>query len=473
MKKIDKTINLLETIFKCIYVFHLIFSFTCLGAGNSVTSIITLLLGGLLIIYRLINYKTYIKVKGEKLLLCFLISYIVSFSVFYKYGIYDEIKVLVWMSIQFILLYAIEPSKNIDKIKKEIKYIFITIITSVTIMNFINLILLINNYSAYYNALDGNTYILGIAEWGRLYGIAVDPNYVSVVSIVAIIAAIYILKNNKNIFIKIVLILSVILQFIFIAFAQSRTALVSFIAGIVIYYLFEIIYKFKQKNSIKNILIILLKIVIYSLIIILGSKLLVSGYNYIKKYEITEIEEVQTETLTKTQEEPQKVQEENSSIEIKREENISGDISNRRFDIWYSGYEIFELVPILGIGFGHFATYAIENIPSTYIVNNDLAVFTAFHNTIIDVLVSQGIVGIIILILFIIVIIKEMFKITNIKEKDIEIVIILITICATIGCSAMFLSHIFYVNTPTTAIFWLTLGCIIYFLEKEESKGND
>lgn len=452
MKKIEKTIDILEIIFKCTYIFHLIFSFTCLGAGNPVTSIITLLLGGALVIYRIINYKKYINFKGEKLLLSFLISYFLSFVIFYRYGIYDEIKVLIWMSIQFILLYAIDINKSAEKMKKEINYVFITIISNVTIMNLINFILLINNYSSYYTALDGQTYILGIAQWGRLYGIVTDPNYISVLSIVAIVAAIYLFINYKNIITKILLIISIILQFIFIAFAQSRTAIVSAIAGIIVYCIFVFITKFKNQKNIKKIFMLLLKIVICSVIIFIVIKLLILGYNKM----------ISAESST------------SALIEIKREETISGDISNRRYDIWYSGYEIFKKVPIIGVGFGHFAQYAIENIPSTYIVNNDFSVFTAFHNTVIDVLASQGIIGIIILILFCSIIIKEIVKFSNLEDENKNIVIILITICATIACSAMFLSHVFYVNTPTTAVFWLVLGYLVYFLrDNKENKENE
>ena len=473
MKIINKRIDLLETIFKCIYIFHLIFAFTCFGAGNSITSTLTLFLGGILILYRVINYKKYIQVKGEKLLLIFLVSYIISFMIFYKYGIFDEIKALIWMTIQFILLYAIDINKGIEKIKKEMNYILITIISTVTVMNLINVILLISNYSSYYTALDGNVYILGIANWGRLYGITVDPNYVSVVSIVAMIASMYLFKECKNIFLKIILTISVVLQFIFIAFAQSRTAVVTLISGILCYYILKMVCSFKEQRNIKIIFKMFLKMICGSIMVIVMMKILISGYNVLMNYTIEEtnpavkIEEIEkTEKIEKVEE----IKTEKQPIEIKREETIEGDISNRRFDIWYSGYEIFQKHPIIGIGFGHFAEYALEECPATYIVNNDLAIFSAFHNTIIDVLVSQGIVGIIILVCFVVIIIKELFKITNLSGKNREIIIMLTTICTTIACSAMFLSHVFYVNTPSTAMFWLFLGYMIYFLNKKESE---
>lgn len=90
------------------------------------------------------------------------------------------------------------------------------------------------------------------------------------------------------------------------------------------------------------------------------------------------------------------------NLGIGREQDLSGDFSNRRFDIWESGIEVFQTSPIFCVGFRNIVPAAEEKAPNTYIINNDQVKFESFHNMFVDVLVSQGIVGIVIFLSFVI-----------------------------------------------------------------------
>ena len=158
------------------------------------------------------------------------------------------------------------------------------------------------------------------------------------------------------------------------------------------------------------------------------------------------------------------------NISIGREEMLTEDISNRRFDIWKSGLEIFKDTWFFGISFGNVVPYALENVSETYIVSNDFAVFDAFHNTVVDVFVAQGILGVLIIGYFGVTTLISIIK-YKLKENDIEderTVNVLFSICILIAVSAMFLSHIFYVNVPTTCTFWMILGYLIVIIEKSK-----
>ena len=72
--------------------------------------------------------------------------------------------------------------------------------------------------------------------------------------------------------------------------------------------------------------------------------------------------------------------EESNHLEIGREQDISGDISNRRFSIWKSGIDLFAESPLIGVGgYSNIVTFAQENIPTTYLVANDYKIFDSFH----------------------------------------------------------------------------------------------
>ena len=108
-------------------------------------------------------------------------------------------------------------------------------------------------------------------------------------------------------------------------------------------------------------------------------------------------------------------------------------------------------------------------MPDTYIVSNDYKKFNAFHNMFVDVLVSQGIIGIgivaAIAIFFAVQVIrkrKELF----LEGKNADTVGMLFSCILMLLVSSLFLSEIFYVNNVCTYIFWLLLGYLYYFLKK-------
>ena len=85
--------------------------------------------------------------------------------------------------------------------------------------------------------------------------------------------------------------------------------------------------------------------------------------------------------------------------------------------------------------------------------------FDAFHNMIMDLLASQGIVGI---VLFIFIIIHSLesiikcFRFASVKKKN-ECAY-LFSVCMAVVASSMFVSEILYVNNQITVIFWILWG---------------
>lgn len=87
---------------------------------------------------------------------------------------------------------------------------------------------------------------------------------------------------------------------------------------------------------------------------------------------------------------------------IGREQDIESDVSNRRFDLWKSGLEIYRLKPIFGVSIFNAVAFAQEQLPTTYLINNDAGIFDSLHNAFLNVLMGQGIVGFVIFMIFIV-----------------------------------------------------------------------
>ena len=104
MKKLDMTMERLTTVFKWLYLIHILF------AGNSViydtpieklTSILVLGLGAVVVLWRFINAKNYVKYPFIKLYAIFAAAFALTLLVNFRYGWIANAKVLIWMTLQF------------------------------------------------------------------------------------------------------------------------------------------------------------------------------------------------------------------------------------------------------------------------------------------------------------------------------------------------------------------------------------
>ena len=152
-------------------------------------------------------------------------------------------------------------------------------------------------------------------------------------------------------------------------------------------------------------------------------------------------------------------------------DDMEEDPSNRRFDIWNSGIEIFSENKICGVGRFNFLSYAEKNLPETYIVNNNFQKFDSMHNMPLDVLVSQGLIGF--LILFAVVINSAIYIGKNIgvwAPQDGLLAICLFAIIIANGVSSIFLSTVVYINSPATYIFWVCFGYFMRMVKLQENR---
>lgn len=163
-------------------------------------------------------------------------------------------------------------------------------------------------------------------------------------------------------------------------------------------------------------------------------------------------------------------QDEEINIIDRTGDELENDISNRRFDLWKSGIEVWQNAPLFGISHRNIVPFALENTPETYLVNNDMVGnFNTTHNTYIDILLSQGIVGALIFITFIVCVVwlvfKKMFILPGEKyctpENNLRFGLVL-----SFACAAFFVLEIMYINTPGAFLFWISLSGLVKNLKE-------
>lgn len=439
---------------------------------------LALILGAMLLAYRFI-FKRHAFFRKELIILSlFILSYVVSSLLNIRYGYYENIKVTVFLAFDFFLLFPTNKEVGIDVYKRQFHWLLNIFIFVATVSSIISLIMMIHGYGEIVYLPPNNLQVLHGFMWGRLFGIYYDPNYGSTFAAIAIIASMYFLMRGRSKLLKWIYILSVPFNFLYIVFSDSRTGVLALFIGSV---LFSFLCIYKRKKWFWNIFCI----VALGMLCFWVPGIIKDGYNnYIETQNAIKQEEVQKET--NVQQDPSKsseqaeaqtsepaVENETPSQDVEeqkvgREQDLEDDFSNRRFDLWGSGIEIFKEEPIFGVSFKNLIPFMHDKLPNTYALKNDnYTEFDNMHNIIFNVLPSQGIVGIIILgIAFLWFLLKIRVLIFCREMSDQTFIAVLLGVCGTVAVSMMTVTDCIYTITPSSILFWISLGLLLKCLDE-------
>ena len=454
MELIKKNTYVMDIPFKIVYFIFAFFTYCNLTFMKPIMSyaVIAILGFGVLAgIPRLFKWKGYIKTPGFIFAILFLISFVLSAVLNIEYGYADNFKGLVWMGFHFCLLFACDVNRSEEEYKKEFHILMGFFMAVMLIMSTASLVQFVTNYSLEEYSPEV-TRLAGLV-WGRLWGVFRDPNYASVFAVISVLLSVYFFSKIKRIIFRVLFALNIFIQLAYIAFSDSRTGLVTLLATVFAYVYLVALKKVKKEKLAKYVICVILAIAISVASVAITVCIKDVGGNFVvSQYE--KLDDPQVET---------------PDLDGGREEDIKTDISNRRFDIWKSGVEIFMESPVIGVSFYNLKQFALEVLPETYLVNNDHGQFNNMHNMLFNLLAGQGAIGMILLIAFgifaIVYILKRIFKVDG--DDYNYLVIMLVCIIASFS-SSMFLTDVIYVNSPTSIIFWLFLGYILHYFKRKD-----
>lgn len=455
-KLLNKNLYIMELPYKIVYFIFAIFTYCNLTFMQPIMSVAvnaTLLFGAFAIGLRVFKLKGYLKTPGLVFAIAFFVSFIISALLNIEYGYADNFKGLVWMGLHFFTIFACDTDRDIEDYKKEFNVIAIFYLAVFFVMSFVGIIQYIMNYSfEQYN--ESYTRLAGFV-WGRLWGMYRDPNYGSVFATIAVAFSIYYFRKNKNTILRSILVFNIAIQIIYIALSGSRTGMLTVFVCLFCYSYLLLIKKFKLKKVINVTLS-----VIISVSVAVAAVVVISGVQQVNSI-ITEMR------MDNDSDDPK----DSPDFEELREQDLENDISNRRFDLWKSGIEIFAQKPVFGVSFYNLQQYALEEMPETYLVNNDHGLFNNMHNMIFNIIPAQGTVGTLIFIglavFAVVYIFKNIFK----EDENYEYLVIMTVCVACSLVSSMFVSDVIYVNSPTSLLFWLFLGYMFHYFYNKRGNG--
>ncbi len=489
-------------IFRLYYMLYVLVAFTALLNGKRWFPLATVLLvvtGAIVGIWMIVNYKMYLKTKNVILIILFLLSYAFSSVMNIQYGYIGNLVEMLWIGFTMAIMYIGVDIYTETEVKKEFSILAKVYVGYVLALCIISIWMYFLGES--YKFIDdyGMDREIGY-KWARLLGAFDDPNHGATIVSVGIVLTIYLITTTKKIIWRILMTIAVVIQYIYIILSDSRTGMIA-IAIAVLVGLGIILYRFisKRRNNLVGgiisglICVICLVALIPSTIAIKeGMKqinIAIQGTDQIELIEEKErklekdlnkgnrqvvkmVAEINlTPNVTQTNDEVVRLTTKLELEEIAREADKKDDISNGRFDIWVSGLEVVNTTPIYGTSFRNIVPYTKDKLPDTYIVNLDEgAVYESLHNSIMDVLVSQGLIGIIILCLFIYNTFTYTWKQWKYKNmENFTVQLTCFTILMSLFGASMFLSMVFYINSPQTYMFWLCMGYFMVLLKEDSS----
>lgn len=466
--------------FKILYLIYLLLAFNSFvnakGWMNLASYVITAL-GAVLILWMGVFYKRYRRVHNRFLLLAFVVSYCVSAAAHISYGLVENVKGLIWLLIPLIIVYASAFDMSREEIRREMRWLSGIYILYCTVANLVSLSMVYWGRMYEFQDKAGNFHVIGY-RWNRLWGIYDDPNHGATITMIALFMLLYFLADIKKIWKKVLLFLVFIINYIYIVLSDSRTGIVGLAAGLLCGGLFWV---FVNRGAAgRKALVRVAGVVGFTLVLAAGTFGVKTLYQPIDEKIVVQLNE-----KTKREAAEKNAQKNTANSTSKntmgntikkepnlREQDITEDYSNGRLSIWKDGLEIVASSPIIGVGFRNIVPYTLEHFPDNYLVNNEQeGQYDSLHNLELDILVSQGIVGILIfLALFVNICVMIVRRAGRIRVEDRKEGTLAFAAVASLGAAVTFLSFIFYVNAPQNFCFWLFLGYLMRICQLTEDE---
>lgn len=454
--------------FKLYYLIYILFAFNAFVNETPLMRYGTLLLtaaGLVMVLLMAARFRTYLKMYHIWLIGAFLASYVLSSLMTYRYGITDNAKEIVWLLLTMVFLYASSYTYTAKEMNQEFCVLSAVWVVYCALANAVSISMIVwgREYGIEIVSETGKLdYKLIGFKWGRLWGIYDDPNHGAVIAVAAIFLALYLMRIMKRKWLKALWILTIPVQFVYLVLSDSRTGLVTLGVGIFCWCVLLGYSKYKNKGYSPR------KAAAVSILFgfLLACVCIGAAYGAKQQYNRMDQKIVaffnRGSGSTSANKKP--------SAQVGRKKDLVEDTTNGRFRIWASGLEITKTRPIFGTSFRNMTVYAQENLPETYLVNNpEGAKYDSLHNSVLDILVSQGIIGIGILLALIgntFVLMKK--RIRSVRYEDREFMVICFVLFTAMAAASMFLTLVFYLNAPETYIFWLCFGYFMAILQKGE-----
>ncbi len=472
------------------YIYILVYvAFTALNkfimfayVDNSIISAIynaLALSGAALLAVDIFTKRNALRVRYNGLLVLFFGVYVLSMLYNWKFGWADNAKTLVWMLIQTFMLTATDPDDDLAAHQKYLRIIFDCFIA----VWFVGVVVSLCEYTTLYHVPhvmpSGDKTPEGFAE-GRLFGVFTDPNVAAVCSIVAIILAVYQMKNRTcGRAVKICYGITIAANVIYVILSGSRTGEMILFGLVLLATAFFCLcrqYRAGMRWFVKAGQSALL-LVLSAAVFVGGVKVARAGLSYVPGlYERGEILwQIITGDENMNPDDRDELDDSLDHIDLERPDVVDNDdISNARFKIWSDALKLFSVSPVLGTSARNHLAFAEHYFgKEMYMVRRQYSV----HNGYLSLLVHTGVLGTVVMVAWMgcIVVYVMGYLLRRRKTRDTYYgqILCLTMALAAIAVSAFPMNGIFFGNSVIEVLFWLIVGEVHYLIRISEKDTRE
>lgn len=357
------------------------------------------------------NYKKGKTISTNTLILAiFLLINFISTIINYEYGLLENLDNLILMAVLIFFLYENEKdSENKEENIIKLSKIIVKISAILTSISLITYVLAISYYTPYpfYIGFDPNT--------NRLWGIF-NPNAGSMLGVITIGLSLYLFENELSKKERRLSIYNIVVQFIYLVLAQSRSGILALFALLGVYFIAKFFnnvrpelseenYSRKEMESIsfsklkRNRFIGSIMLAIAAVIVIaVAMKPLTSVLGVVPKTTVNIVNSFTQEESNESEETENSSffissNEANTSFDPGRKDSEAHKNPNRgRLAYWSSALDNIEDSPLIGYSYEGIITEVQNDVRdgTNYIENGGL------HNTLLTVLGASGLLGFIV-----------------------------------------------------------------------------
>jgi len=413
----------------------------------------TAALGAIVFVYRIIHYHRYMHAPCFGAGAAFMLSYGITALVNTRYGLSESTQGFLWLAFQLLILLPRDVTESKSSMLRQLCGIAGFYLAYNALAALIGIAMAFFGFGEVYH-VNINTIVPRGFVWGRLWGMYTDPNYGAASVCVSFALCLLFLARARKKLVRVLLCLCMVVFYLYIVFSDSRTGIVALAALTAVY---AFCRAYVRGGWGKRIFTTGKRILFACVIAILISGIAAFGVLGTKKAYNGLIDLVYVPHENNGKEE---------NPQIDREYDDASDVSNGRLSLWISGFEIFKKAPVFGVGFRNFQAAARVLAPDTYLIRNPQKfLYDAYHNMLVDVTAAQGVVGILALLALAVCaavhVIRALPQLLRRNSRINRFAAALLSALAAVLAESLFISDLFYVNTPTSFMFWFLLGILL------------
>lgn len=438
--------------------------------------------------YDLLTKRRLFKQPYWPVLLLLSLSYLISVITNYPYQFPDTIINWGYLNISIFIFYGFDRSESLEKVNKHVRILNDIMIYAVGLLGTAAILLFIFNI-AYRVPAGLGTFTLRQGFIGsRLFGLYTSPNIGSMfgyVSVILMLVNNHIKRGSWFNFQKFYIYNGVV-QYIFFVLSKSRGTEITILGLGFMLFLVAVILRISKKRKVGSAIKFWGLAIGVSLLVFFSiNRTIEDALSYVPstvnvvKYEARNL--FSNERSRNNQENDNLEEDDDEELDIPRfsrvelrPEEEGSELSSGRFSIWMAGLQLTKQKPLFGVA----DTDIYRGIETTNQVDEnqlsdlDIAELKRasgnMHNTYVAVLAKSGIIGFVLLSVFVVLILKDHIQYLlsdklNLKSPDTQLYLIIFVFLLSLFVNDAVENHLIMNNRDVIGLFfWTLLGYLNY-----------